>query len=330
MLAAAGAVAVHADSAFGATAPWSVAWAVNNRGEVAGESTTSAGQRHAVFWDSEHVGLDLGTLGGDDSTALGINDLGEVVGHSDMADGSRHAFLWSGDRGMTDLGTLPGTTECAAVDVNDRGEVVGYCNTPPGYHNRAVLWSRGTVADLGDGEAHAVNDRGDVLATCVNSFGYLRVGPGVDACRRGTLLGSQPYVGAKRLGDLNDAGEIVATQPGTTGWSKGTLWTPSGGGYQERDLGTLGGAVTDVWDVNERGEAVGSSGLTDGVESHAYLWADGAMTDLGTFGGPYSTAYGINDRGAVVGSASFPGNTSAHAFFWYRGTMTDLGTPTGP
>lgn len=193
VLAAASTVVVHAESAVASTAPRSIAWAINNRGEVAGESTTSAGQRHAVLWDRDHYALDLGTLGGDNSAALGINDLGAVVGVSDTANGSQHAFRWSSGSGMTDLGTLPGASECGAADVNDRGEVVGYCNTPPGYQSRAVLWSGGTVVDLGDGEAHAVNDRGDVLATCMNSFGYLRVGHGADACRESTLLGSQPF-----------------------------------------------------------------------------------------------------------------------------------------
>jgi len=324
-----GTVVARPESAFGVAeaASKSVAWAINNRGEVAGELTTSAGQRRAIVWDRDHSPHELGTFGGDSSAALGINDLGELVGVSDTADGSSHAFLWSSARGMTDLGTLPGTTECVAVDINERGAAVGYCDTPPGYHRHAVLWSGGRAVDLGDGEAHAVNDRGDVLATCVNSFGYLRAGHGAETCREGTLLGSQPLqVQHGRLGDLNDAGEVVATQPGETGWTKGTLWTSEGGGYQERDLGTLGGTVTDVWDVNERGEAVGSSSTAGGLSSHAYLWVDGAMTDLGTLGGSYSTAYGINDRGAVVGSAAVAGNASGHAFVWYRGTMTDLGT----
>ena len=49
--------------------------------------------------------VDLGTLGGATSVALGINNLGQVVGGADLATGFRHAFLWD-DGVMTDLGTL--------------------------------------------------------------------------------------------------------------------------------------------------------------------------------------------------------------------------------
>lgn len=57
-----------------------VAWAINNRGDVVGESTTSAGETHATWWSRNGAITDLGTLGGATSAAYGINDLGEVIG----------------------------------------------------------------------------------------------------------------------------------------------------------------------------------------------------------------------------------------------------------
>src|SRR5260370_690276 len=85
----------------------SFAFAINNRGQIVGESITASGNGHAFLFE-DGVMVDLGTLpGGTTSFAFGINNRGQVVGEATTASGARHAFLFD-DGVMVDLGTLPG------------------------------------------------------------------------------------------------------------------------------------------------------------------------------------------------------------------------------
>ena len=72
----------------------SVAIAINNRGQVVGESSTATGESHAFLWQKGTM-TDLGTLGGASSVAGAINNRGQVVGNSLTATDELHAALWN-------------------------------------------------------------------------------------------------------------------------------------------------------------------------------------------------------------------------------------------
>ena len=78
---------------------------------------------------------DLGTLGGQESSALGVNNYGQVVGYSTVEGGNfgtRHAFYWDSTRGMIDMGILGGSW-AAAAGINDSGQAVGISETTDGW-----------------------------------------------------------------------------------------------------------------------------------------------------------------------------------------------------
>ena len=119
-----------------------------------------------------------------------------------------------------------------------------------------------------------------------------------------------------------------------------------------RDLGTLGGTVSQLFAVNNQNQAVGvapngildpySSGLgpctsvncwTVTTQQRAVLWEGGALRDLGTLGGDDAVAYYINDAGQVVGVSytntianGTSGLPTQDPFLWDRGRMVDLGS----
>ena len=214
----------------------------------------------AVLWGTDNSLTDLGTLGGNASSANAVNNRGQVAGealntipdpytsnfNNFYIGGATqvHAFRWTRSRGMQDLGTLGGT-DSAAFCINERGQIAGmsFTNTTV---NPATgvptldpfLWDNGTMLDLGtlggtSGVAFAINNRGQV-------------------------------VGASNL--VGDNG------------GHAFLWDREGG---MQDLGTLGGAAGGALTINNAGDIAGADSRADG-SGGSFLWRHGVMTDLGT------------------------------------------------
>jgi probable HAF family extracellular repeat protein len=103
---------------------WSVAYDINNNGQVVGMATLPGSVQRAFLYSNGSM-INLGTLSGD-SQAHGINDSGQVVGAT--ADGLA-AFLYS-NGSMQDLNTLAGAAATgwqlqSALDINNNGQIVG-------------------------------------------------------------------------------------------------------------------------------------------------------------------------------------------------------------
>jgi probable HAF family extracellular repeat protein len=251
----------------------------------------------AVLWE-DGMAIDLGTLGGNESSAFSVNNRGQVVGLAlnvipdpfSFLVTQLRAFLWQ-DGAMQDLGTLGGP-EAWALFVNERGQVAGFsltsftANPTTGMPTQdPFLWEHGTMRDLGTlggtvGFPYGLNNRGQVIGTS-NLAGE---------------LGPHPFL-----------------------WDRGSLI----------DLGTLGGSYGYPLGINDAGEVVGVTSSKD-EPFLAFRWKDGVMTNLGALNGDdCSAASQINSKGQIVGS-SFPcvsgPDGPARGFLWQNGLMTDLNT----
>jgi probable HAF family extracellular repeat protein len=243
--------------------------------------------------------VDLGTLGGTDSSANAINNIGWATGGSDNASQNQIATLWL-HGSQIPLGTLGGLNSNVSWPVkNNFGLIAGTSEngkTDPLNETFscpavalssscvAFAWQNGKMTPLpGLGGNNSIgggdNDRGQIVGWAENS--------------------------------VNDPTCAGVSQPPFTQYLQfeATLWQRDTlGRWHVRELppypGDPDGAATAI---NDLGQAVGISGTCDiaiGAYSaiHALIWDNGKPIDLGNLGGHgWNTPEAINNRGVVTG-----------------------------
>lgn len=263
-------------------------------------------ENRAVLWQKDGRIIDLGTLGGNDSSAFAINNHGQIVGGAlnDIPDPfsfpglatQARAFLWQNGV-MRDLGTLGGP-DAFATSINDRGQIAGISmtdSTPnattgfPTFH--PFLWENGRMLDRG-------------------SLGGTQAAPEGDGLEAQHALSNRGWV----VGGSTLSGDAT-THP--------FLWN----GAKLLDLGTLGGTFGVARAVNDAGDVAGAATTANDEAVHSFLWRKGEMIDLGTIDGDScSLAHFMNASSQIVGSsfdcADF---VELHGFLWQPGgQMIDL------
>ncbi len=323
---------------------WSVfAYWIADNGFVVGQSSvgnaldplTGSPTLLAVLWKDGKI-VNLGTLGGNESTAGAVNSGGEVVGaalnlttdpfpnrhpYNDFfffGNGTEsHAVLWR-DGTMQDLGTLGGP-DSAAFLVNQSGQVAGTSdvdfnvNTVTGGPTvHPFLWENGKMLDLVAGAPPEMFGGTFGIAAWLNERGQV-------------------------LGTMNLTGD---TTWHSFLWDKGVL----------ADLGSLGGINTTGQWLTNAGHVSGKSDVTSICTAcppgnqkqlhHPFVWKDGVMTDLGLlYADTAGTAYSVNARDQAVGVTTVctfvntddgcnnPMHPSVfHSFLWENGSIVDLQT----
>ena len=313
---------------FVGTSPAAVApHTINAQGQVAGCSSTPAGDLHAFLWTPGGEMTDLGTLG-IASRPFALNDNGQVVGYSNTTDEfAYHPFSWTQATGMLDLGTFGGPTGVARA-VNSNGQVVGYADTESG-EAHAFLWTEsGGMRDLGTlgggiSDAMSISDSGyvagfstrDPANTEWRAFVWTDAGGMIE-------LGLLPGGSYSRAVEVNNVGQVVGNADTATEWSHAFSWTVSGGIV---DLGKLGEypeyIASEAIAVSGNGQVIGNS-ILGSMFPHAFSWTpQGGMVDVCPKI-PICSAFAVNDLGQVVGQGSF----DLVVFSWTEsGGMVDLG-----
>lgn len=257
-----------------------------------------------AFQGSKSKVTDLGTLpGGIASETSWISNDGLIAGISygatDPLTGTpeNRAVIWKNGI-IVNLGTLPGGNESAAYGVNSAGQVVGAASNETsdpfslngwGTQTRAVLWQNGARQDLG------TLGGPDAVAFNVNERGQ------ISGCSY-TDSTPNPSTGSPTLEPF--------------------IWEHN----EMRSLGSLGGTSGCVTDLNNKGQAAGTSNLVGDAVYHPFFWSNGSLTDIGTFGGSSGFPNYMNDAGEVVGQANYPGDVIHRGFLWKDGVLRDLGT----
>jgi uncharacterized membrane protein len=247
--------------------------------------------------------------GYDGSEGVGINDSGTAICSSATAYDVSGVFTWSHDFGLVDLSD---EGVVAYAGINNQGQTVGMDKDPesgwfrPFVRNadgaKTRLQFPSTIADAWPAE---INEYGQVAMMLYYPNAEYNVTTsevaviGVD--------GSVVHVDAPsthaEVWAMSNTGYV-----GMKSDNRAYLWSQAGG------LSLLpwltSGDTTALYDVNDSGSSVGSSG------NHAVMWSpNGDITDLGA-----GIAFGINNLRQVVGSAG------GRATLWDTdGSMVDLG-----
>ncbi len=190
---------------FGGTC--TVANALNNEGQIAGQSYRTGDKSATAFlWEDGSIQELGGSLGGDFTGAFALNEQGQAVGFAYLpGDTVFHGALWMQVGKLTDLGAI-GSDQCSyAAAINAGGQVVGSsissCTAEePTF--RAFLWENGgPVVDLNtlipSGSSlylqgtYTINDGGEIAGTGVDGGGnedaFLLIPcdenhPGIEGC----------------------------------------------------------------------------------------------------------------------------------------------------
>lgn len=207
---------------------------------------------------------------------------------------------------------VPGATDTEVRGINNRGQVAGWFFDNTGEHGflyRAGAYTQlDAFPNLSYPEAatypQALNDRaqvaGDAVTNNTGDHGFIYDHGSF------TMIDPAYYPGAVSINNRGDA----VVDDGSRSWlySSGTV----------SPIAFPGAISTDVYDINNRGEIVG----TYAQETHGFTLKDGTYTSIDFPGASSTTVQAVNDKGDLVGN--FIDSTGEHPFTLSHGGFQSI------
>lgn len=154
-----------------------------NANHITGEAVFDGETVESAFLTTGNATVNLGTLGGNGSSAQSVNNSGVVVGWSyDSTNVGPKAFRYANGL-MQPLAMFPGAISSIANDVNEHGDIVGWASTLNTmsafiYRHNGEMIDLKTLIDPNSGwtlhTANAINDFGQITGVGTNALGQTR------------------------------------------------------------------------------------------------------------------------------------------------------------
>jgi probable HAF family extracellular repeat protein len=263
---------------------------INNRGQVAGYSSTGTGGFRAFRYTDGQGLVDLGLLSGDESSlALGINRRGDVVGISYRTTVQQStAFLYTNAGGMQALGSLGGNLT-TALRLNKKRQIVGWAYTPNSFKHAFRYTPAGGISDLGvlpgdkRSEAAEINDQGQVVGISYRTLHSPRhpflweAGVGLQDLNGAPSIHAAGWILETAAG-INNSSQIVGSGTNPEGKHHAYRLTPIGPGDQYQcfghtatRVGTPGDDVIDGTDGDDVIMGLGGNDIINGGAGNDFI-----------------------------------------------------------
>jgi len=253
----------------------SYAKAMNNRGQIAGQTIERDSRWGAFVWQDGQI-IDLPTLNGPRASPNAINEQGTVVGWAIPPGGAldqAHAVIW--EKGALEDFNAAEWKTSRAQSINSAGQIVGYATTTQN-HSFAFLKQGQLLVDLNQVigtnsgwhlfDADKINERGQILAR------------GKRGAETRTFLISPPRLAPIPLEEPVIASSPAQPPPQSSPFKLTSFEQVDGGGFRLGFVGTPGvqyeiEASTNLTTWTRLGPAANNQGQVEFIDADAPKFA---------------------------------------------------------